>query len=52
LKLQQEKEEKEYLLEQAVQRMENGLAPTDTADFEWEKKIRDKARKDQDRVER
>jgi hypothetical protein len=32
--------------------MENGLAPTDTADFEWEKKIRDKARKDQDRVER
>lgn len=32
--------------------MENGMAPTDTADAEWEKKIRDKARKDQDRLER
>jgi exonuclease VII small subunit len=41
LKLQQEKEEKESLLEQAVQRMEQGMAPTDTADSEWEKKLRD-----------
>ena len=41
-----EKEEKEALLEQAVQRMENGLPPTDTADAEWEKKVRDKNRKE------
>jgi hypothetical protein len=41
LKLQQEKEEKESLLEQAVQRMEQGMAPTDSADSEWEKKLRD-----------
>lgn len=40
------------MLEQAVQRMENGIAPTDTADFEWEKKVRDKTRKEQDRLER
>lgn len=52
LKLQQEKEEKETLLEQAVQRMENGMPPTDTADTEWEKKVRDQARKEQDRLER
>jgi hypothetical protein len=32
--------------------MENGIAPTDTADFEWEKKMRDKARKEQDKIER
>ena len=52
LKLQQEKEEKERLLEQAVQRMENGMAPTDGADAEWEKTLRDKARKDQERLDR
>jgi len=46
LKMQQEKEEKEQTLEQAVQRMENGMSPTDTADAEWEKKIRDKSRKE------
>ena len=32
--------------------MENGLAPTDTADAEWEKKQRDKQRKEQERLER
>ena len=42
LKLKQEKEEKETVLEDAVQRMENGMAPTDGADAEWEKKVRDK----------
>ena len=45
LKLQQEKEEKDSLLEQAVTRYEQGLPPTDTADAEWEKKKRDEARK-------
>ena len=52
LKLQTEKEEKEQLLEQAVQRMENGMAPTDQADAEWEKKVRDQQRRQQDKVER
>lgn len=32
--------------------MENGMPPTDTADIEWEKKVRDQARKEQDRLER
>ena len=49
---QLEKEEKEQLLEQAVQRMENGMAPTDAADAEWEKKVRDQQRRQQDKVER
>ena len=44
LKLQQEKEEKEKLLENAVQRMENGMPPTDTVDSEWAKKVRDQQR--------
>lgn len=52
LKLQTEKEEKEQLLEQAVQRMENGMAPTDAADAEWEKKVRDQQRRQSDKVER
>ena len=46
LKLQQEKEEKEQVLEKAVQRMENGLPPTDTVDAEWAKKVRDQQRKE------
>ena len=44
LKLQQEKEEKEKLLENAVQRMENGMPPTDSVDSEWAKKVRDQQR--------
>jgi hypothetical protein len=28
------------------------MPPTDTADAEWEKKIRDQSRKEQDRLER
>jgi exonuclease VII small subunit len=52
LKLQQEKEEKEQTLESAVQRLENGMAPTDSADAEWEKKVRDSARREQDRQDR
>ena len=46
LKLQQEKEEKDQLLIQAVQRMENGMPPTDNADAEWEKKVRDSNRRE------
>jgi hypothetical protein len=52
LKLQQEKEEKDQLLIQAVQRMENGMPPTDNADAEWEKKVRDSNRREAERVER
>lgn len=52
LKLQQEKEEKEQLLEQAIQRMENGLPPTENAEAELDKRIRDKERREQDRMER
>ena len=52
LKMQQEKEEKDMILEQAIQRLENGLPPTDTADAEWEKIQRDKARKESDAMER
>jgi len=32
--------------------MENGMAPTDAADAEWEKKVRDQQRRQQDKVER
>jgi len=32
--------------------MENGIAPTDSADAEWEKKVRDQNRKEQDKMER
>jgi hypothetical protein len=28
------------------------MPPTDTADTEWQKKLRDQARKEQDRLER
>ena len=52
MKLQQEKEEKEKLLEQAVQRMESGLPPTDSADAEWDKKVRLTQRREQERIER
>jgi hypothetical protein len=36
----------------AVQRMENGLPPTDGAEAEYDKIVRDKARREQDRIER
>jgi len=50
--LQQEKEEKERMLEHAVQRMEAQLPPTDSADAELDKKIRDQARREQEKMER
>ena len=37
LKLQQEKEEKESILDEASKRLESGLPPTETAEREFEK---------------
>jgi hypothetical protein len=45
LKLQQEKEEKESVLEEAVTRMENNLPPTDSAEQEWDRIERNRYRK-------
>ena len=50
--MQQEKDEKEELIEEAVKRMENGLPPTDTAEREWERIERNKEREMQDNDER
>jgi hypothetical protein len=50
--LQQEKDEKENLLEGAVQRMENGLSPTDMADMEFETIEKNKDRRALERDER
>ena len=45
LKLQQEKEEKEAILETALQNLDNGMPPTEDAEMEWQRKQRDFARK-------
>jgi hypothetical protein len=37
LKMQQEKEEKERVIDEAMQRLQSGMPPTDTAEGEWEK---------------
>lgn len=52
LKYQQEKEEKDNILKDAVSRLENGQAPTEFADAEWEKRVRDKQRKENEKLER
>lgn len=52
LKMQQEKDEKERIIEEAMQRLQQGMPPTDTADSEWEKIERKRAREVQDREER
>jgi hypothetical protein len=45
LKLQQEKEEKEQILENALKNLENGLPPTDDAEMAWDRSQRNQARK-------
>ena len=35
LKLQQEKDEKERIIDEAMQRLNQGLPPTETAESEW-----------------
>lgn len=52
LKLQQEKEEKEGVIEDAMQRLNSGMPPTETAEAEWEKIERKRARDQSDREER
>ena len=52
LKLQQEKEEKETVLEDSVQRMEQGLPPTDNAEKEYERIERNRSRQMLDADER
>jgi uncharacterized coiled-coil DUF342 family protein len=37
LKLQQEKEEKEQILEQAMKNLESGLPPTEDAEMLWDR---------------
>lgn len=37
LKLQQEKEEKDQILESCLQNLDQGLPPTADADMEWER---------------
>jgi len=44
LKMQQEKEEKEKILDEAVRRMDSGLPPTDTCEKEWERIERNRMR--------
>ena len=52
LKMQQETEEKERVIDEAMMRLNQGLAPTDSADAEWEKLERKRARDVQNRDER
>ena len=52
LKLQQEKEEKEGVIDEAMRRMDSGLPPTDTCEQEWDKIERNRYREQTDKEER
>jgi len=55
LKLQQEKDEKESILEQAMTNLERGLPPTEDADREWDRMERNRMRRQaesEDRLQR
>jgi hypothetical protein len=52
LKMQQEKEEKERIIDEAMQRLTHGMPPTDTAEAEWEKIERKRVRDQQNKDER
>lgn len=52
LKLQQEKEEKEQILENAMRNLEEGLPPTDDSEMVWDRLTRNQARKEIDNEER
>ena len=52
LKLQQEKEEKEAILEQALQNMNEGLPPTEDAEIEWQRLQRNMQRRKQESEDR
>lgn len=50
LKLQQEKDEKEDMLGESTQRLENGLPPTDDCEKDWERMERNKLRRQSEMV--
>lgn len=52
LKLQQEKEEKEKILQQALTNLEMSLPPTDDAEVLWDRQERNKARQQMEAEER
>lgn len=52
LKMQQEKEEKEAVLDEAIRRYENGLPPTDDSEREWDRMERNRDRAAQQEEER
>ena len=52
LKLQQEKDEKESVLEQAMNNLERGLPPTEDADREWDRMERNRMRRQTESDER
>ncbi|MFN9941004.1 MAG: hypothetical protein ACK56I_16150, partial [bacterium] len=52
LKLQQEKEDKEQVLEQAMKNLESGLPPTEDAEMLWDRQTRMYARKTMEAEER
>ena len=52
LKLQQEKEEKEQILEIGFQKLEQGMPPTDDSEGEWERIVRNQQRRKQQGEER
>lgn len=52
LKLQQDKDEKERVIDEAMQRLNQGLPPTETAEAEWQKIERNRVRKNTERDER
>ena len=52
LKLQQEKEEKEALIEEAMRRLQSGLPPTDNSETEWERIERNRVRTEGEKQER
>lgn len=52
LKLQQEKEEKERIMNQAQDFLERDLPPTEDAEMLWDRKMRTEARKEMEAEER
>ena len=52
LKLQQEKEEKEMVLENGLQNLDKGMPPTDDCEAEWERILRNNQRRKQQSEER
>ena len=52
MKLQQEVKEKEQELEQCYVRMERGEAPSEEAEREWNRMVRDEERRNKELMER